>query len=139
MTNRSERIEKAWNDAWGNGEVEAFRGLLADGYVRHSKSGTEDAESVIATIQAQHQAFPGLSTRIIHLVEQDDEMALHWESSGTHEGEFFDVAGTSRVVTVTGASFLRFEGDRIAEEWAVWDPREFLSAIGIWHLGNGAD
>ena len=48
-----------------------------------------------------------------------------------------DVPATGRSITVTGASFLRFEDDKIAEEWVVWDPRELLSALGIWHLGAG--
>jgi predicted ester cyclase len=47
-----------------------------------------------------------------------------------------EVPATGRAVTVSGASFLRFENDKLAEEWVVWDPRELLSALGIWHLGN---
>ena len=50
-----------------------------------------------------------------------------------------DVPATGRNVTVTGASFVRFEDDKIAEEWVVWDPRELLSALGIWHLNPGTN
>lgn len=139
MSARRQRILDAWNDAWGNGDLTGFEQLLAPGYRRRSKSGDEDYATLKKTIHATHDAFPDFTTQILHIVEDGDDVAVHWQSSGTHEETFLDVAGTGRRVTVTGASFLHFEDDRIAEEWVVWDPRELLAAIGIWHLGDGTD
>jgi steroid delta-isomerase-like uncharacterized protein len=138
MSQRRERVLDAWNGAWGQGDLTGFESLLAPGYVRRSKTGDEDYEQLRQTIQQTHEAFPDLSTEILHLVEDGDQVAIHWRSHGTHSGSFLDVAATDRSVTVSGASFLRFEDGLIAEEWVVWDPREFLAAIGIWHLGDGA-
>lgn len=135
--NRRETILNAWNGAWGNGDLAAFEQLLAPGYVRRSKSGGEDYASLRKTIEAMHTAFPDSSTDILELVEDGPKVAVHWQTTGTHQGEFMDVPATGRTITVTGASFLRFEGDKLAEEWVVWDPRELLSALGIWHLGPG--
>lgn len=137
MSVRRESILKAWNGAWGNGDLTAFEQLLGPGYVRRSKSGSEDYASLRKTIEAMHTAFPDSSTEILELVEDGTRVAVHWQTTGTHQGEFMDVPATGRNVTVTGASFLRFEDDKLAEEWVVWDPRELLSALGIWHLGPG--
>jgi steroid delta-isomerase-like uncharacterized protein len=137
MSTRSESILKAWNGAWGNGDLTAFEQLLAPGYVRRSKSGSEDYASLRKTIEAMHTAFPDSSTEILELVEDGTRVAVHWQTTGTHQGEFMDVPATGRNVTVTGASFLRFEDNQLAEEWVVWDPRELLAALGIWHLGPG--
>lgn len=137
MSIRREEILNAWNRAWGDGDVTAFEQIIAPGYLRRSKSGSEDSTSVLQTIQATHEAFPDFSTDILHIVEAGATAAIHWQSQGTHQGSFMDVPATGRSITVTGASFLRFENDRIAEEWVVWDPRELLSALGIWHLGSG--
>lgn len=137
MSIRQEEILKAWNRAWGEGDLTAFEQMLAPGYVRRSKSGTEDYTSLQKTIKATHEAFPDFSTDILHIIEDGETVAIHWQSQGTHEGSFMDVPATGRSITVVGASFLRFENGTIAEEWVVWDPRELLSALGIWHLGSG--
>lgn len=134
---RSEAILKAWNGAWGDGDLAAFENLLAPDYVRRSKSGSEDYASLRKTIEAMHTAFPDSSTEILDIVEDGNKVAVHWKTTGTHQGEFMDVPATGRSVSVTGASFLRFENDKLAEEWVIWDPRELLSALGIWHLGPG--
>ncbi|MBO1267291.1 ester cyclase [Arthrobacter cavernae] len=137
MSNRKETILKAWNDAWGNGDLAAFEELIAPGYVRRSKSGSEDYETLKANIEAMHAAFPDTRTDILQFVENGDTVAIHWQTQGSHQGSFMDVPATGRSVTVAGASFLRFEGEKLAEETVVWDPRELLSALGIWHLGAG--
>ncbi|MFJ4170982.1 ester cyclase [Paenarthrobacter sp. NPDC089714] len=134
---RRDTILKAWNGAWGNGDLAAFEQLLSPGYVRRSKSGSEDFASLRKTIEAMHTAFPDSSTDILQIIEDGTQVAIHWQTTGTHTGEFMDVPATGRNVTVTGASFLTFDGDKLAEEWVVWDPRELLSALGIWHLGHG--
>lgn len=134
---RRDTILKAWNGAWGDGDLAAFEQLLAPGYVRRSKSGSEDYTSLRKTIEAMHTAFPDSSTEIVDIVEDGAKVAVQWQTTGTHQGDFMDVPATGRSVTVTGASFLRFDGDKLAEEWVIWDPRELLSALGIWHLGPG--
>lgn len=136
MTRRN-TILNAWNGAWGDGDLAAFEQLLAPGYVRRSKSGTEDYASLGKTIEAMHTAFPDSKTDILEMVEDGAKVAVHWQTTGTHLGEFMDVPPTGRSITVTGASFLRFDDDKLAEEFVVWDPRELLSALGIWHLGSG--
>ena len=134
---RRDTILNAWTGAWGDGDLAAFEQLLAPDYVRRSKSGSEDYASLSKTIEAMHTAFPDSSTDILEIVEDGTKVAVHWQTTGTHLGEFMDVPPTGRSITVTGASFLRFDSDKLAEEYVVWDPRELLSALGIWHLGAG--
>lgn len=134
---RRDTILKAWNGAWGDGDLAAFEQLLAPGYVRRSKTGSEDYAALRKTIEAMHTAFPDSSTDILEIIEDGSKVAVHWQTTGTHTGEFMDVPATGRSIAVTGASFLHFDGDKLAEEWVVWDPRELLSALGIWHLGAG--
>ena len=72
----------------------------------------------------------------LRAIEDDNLVAIHWESTGTHTGEFMGVPPTGRTVTVTGASFVGHRDGKITDEAVVWDPREMLSAVGIWHLGD---
>jgi steroid delta-isomerase-like uncharacterized protein len=133
---RTEFVLRAWRAAWGNGEVEAFEGILAPGYVRHTKSGDEDVDRMRRAIEESRAAFPDLDTEILQSVEQDDMVAIRWRSQGTHTGSFMNVPSTERTVTVVGASFCRFVDGLLAEEWVVWDPRELLHAMSIWTVGQ---
>lgn len=136
MNTREEIILKAWDGAWGHGDLSAFEQILDPNYIRRSKTGTEDYASLQRTIRAMHTAFPDTTVEILQFIEDDDMVAIHWQTQATHKGEFMEVPATGRAVTVSGASFLRFKGDKLAEEWVVWDPRELLAALGIWHLGS---
>jgi steroid delta-isomerase-like uncharacterized protein len=133
---RTEFVLNAWRAAWCDGEIEAFEKILAPGYVRHTKSGAEDATQLRRAIEESRAAFPDLVTDILQSVEQDDMVAIRWQSSGTHTGSFMGVPSTERNVTVVGASFCRFQDGLLAEEWVVWDPRELLSAMRIWTVGG---
>lgn len=136
MNTMLERVTDAWAKAWGNGDTAAFEGLVDAGYVRHSKSGEESIQLVVHQIEEQHAAFSGFSMRILHAIEDHNLVAIHWESTGTHTGEFMGVPPTGRTVTVTGASFVGHRDGKITDESVVWDPREMLSAVGIWYLGD---
>lgn len=37
---------------------------------------------------------------------------------------------------MNGATFARFEGDLVVEEFVTWDPRALLTALGILHVGE---
>ena len=130
------RITEAWARAWGDGDTGAFERIVADNYRRHSKSGEEALSEVIRQIEESHAAFSDFRVNVLQAVEDTELVAIHWQSIGTHTGTFMGVPPTNRTVTVNGASFLRHREGLITEESVVWDPRELLSSMNIWHLGE---
>lgn len=136
MTNMLDRVTDAWVRAWSNGETEAFEELAAPDYRRHSKTGPEELDEVVRQITESYNAFTDFHVEVLHAIEDDNLVAIHWRSTGTHTGEFMGVPPTGREVTVVGASFLQHADGKITQESTVWDPREMLSAMQIWHLGD---
>lgn len=135
---RKERVTKTWEAAWDRGEVDAFDSLLSPGYRRRSSS-TDEGLSLAefkASIVAARSAFPDLTTTVDEIVEEGDRLAIRWHSAGRHEGSFLGVPATGRTVEVEGATFARFDGDSIVEEFVTWDPRALLAALGIIHVGE---
>lgn len=130
------RIINAWSRAWGEGDTGAFEKIVAKDYVRHSKTGKEGLPEVIRQIEESHAAFSDFNVRVLHAIEDSHLIAINWESYGKHTGTFMGVPPTQRMVTVNGASFMRHKDGLITEESVVWDPRELLSSMNIWHLGN---
>jgi len=136
-TDVRDRIEQAWDAAWDRGEVDALDALLSPDYRRIGSSG--DGQSLAefkASIVSTRSAFPDLVTTVDEIVVEGDRAAIRWHSTGSHEHSFLGVPATKRQVTVSGATFARFDGDRIAEEFVTWDPRALLTALGIITVGE---
>jgi steroid delta-isomerase-like uncharacterized protein len=133
---RRERIRTAWDAAWDRGEVDALDDLLSPTYRRISSGGSQDAAEFKASIVATRSAFPDLITTVDEVVVEGDRAAIRWHSVGSHEHSFLGVPATKRQVTVSGATFAHFDGDRIAEEFVTWDPRALLTALGIITVGE---
>ncbi|MBZ3905885.1 MULTISPECIES: ester cyclase [Streptomyces] len=130
-------IEKTWAAAWGHGDVDALDALLSPDYLRHGGDPhPQDLTAFKAAIVSTRAAFPDLVTAIDDLVVEGDRAAIRWHSSGTQTNSFLGVPPTRRQVDVSGATFARFEGDRIVEEHVTWDPRALLSALGVIRVGQ---
>ncbi|MCH5671639.1 ester cyclase [Streptomyces gilvus] len=134
---RRERIEKVWAEAWGQGDVDALDALLNPAYLRQGTDPhPQNLDAFKAAIVSTRAAFPDLTTVIDDIVIEGDRAAIRWHSSGTHMNSFLGVPPTMRRVDISGATFARFEGDRIAEEHVTWDPRALLAALGIISVGQ---
>jgi steroid delta-isomerase-like uncharacterized protein len=134
---RKQRVLETWAAAWDRGEVDALDSLLSPNYRRRS-GPTDEGQPLSefkASIISARSAFPDLTTTIDEIVEEGDRLAIRWHSSGRHDGSFFGVPATNRTVEVDGATFARFEGDQVVEEFVTWDPRSLLTALGIISVG----
>ncbi|MEV6592327.1 ester cyclase [Streptomyces acidicola] len=130
-------IEKVWAEAWGHGDVDALDALLSPAYLRHGTDPhPQNLDAFKEAILSTRAAFPDLTTTIDDIVVEGDRAAIRWHSSGTQVNSFLGVPPTQRRVEVGGATFARFEGDRVVEEHVTWDPRALLSALGIISVGQ---
>ncbi|MBO8185146.1 ester cyclase [Streptomyces spirodelae] len=130
-------IRSVWEATWNRGDVDALDELLSSDYLRHSSEPhPQNLRTFKASILATRSAFPDLSTTLDDILIEGDRAAIRWHSTGNHEGSLMGVPATKRRVEVGGATFARFEEDRIVEEFVTWDPRALLSALGIIHVGQ---
>jgi steroid delta-isomerase-like uncharacterized protein len=131
-------VAKIWAAAWDRGEVDALDGLLSTEY-RRRRTPADEGLSLAefkAAITSARSAFPDLTTTIDEIVDEGDRMAIRWHTTGRHEGPYQGVPATHRAVQVNGATFARFEGDLVVEEYVTWDPRALLAALGVLHVGE---
>ncbi|TLS47704.1 DUF4440 domain-containing protein [Streptomyces montanus] len=132
---RATHIRSAWQAAWDEGRVEALDELLSPSYVRRRGPAAtpQDREQFKDSVRAVRLAFPDLRTEIEEIVEggDGDRMAIRWRSTGHHTGAFLGVPPTGRPVRVAGATFARFDGPKVAEEWVTFDSRQLLEALGV--------
>jgi predicted ester cyclase len=64
------------------------------------------------------------------LVADEDQVAIAYTLSGTHEGEFQGIAPTHRRIEVRGVQIGRFENGMIVERWGASDELGILRQLG---------
>ena len=115
--------------------VAAAKSVTPD-YIRHDLVGAivaqqKGREGATNFLQTLIQAFPNLLIHIEDIFASGDRVTARYGFSGTHEGELFGIAPTGVSVDFNGITIYRFEGDKIAEAWQLWDWATVLSQIGV--------
>ena len=134
MTDRKENARRFFEDILGTGDWSQAREVLAETVVMHHPAAPGPVEGLEAVQQALapfRDAFPDLRLRVHDLVEEGDKVAVRWSAQGTNNGSLFGIPATGKAATVGGVSFLRFEGDRIAEDWVQEDTFGMMVQLGL--------
>ncbi len=75
-------------------------------------------------------AFPDAHIESAHMVADDDNVAVAYTLTGTHEGEFQGIAPTGQKIEVRGLQIGRFENGQIVERWGSSDELGILRQLG---------
>lgn len=124
----------AWAAAWAAGDVEGILAAYTDdatyeevpiGVVTHGR------EELRAHLEGLKSAFPDISLVVTNAFVADDWAAAEWTVTMTYAGEFPGMPpGRGQRVSVTGATILELDGDKIHADREYWDAYAFLIALG---------
>jgi predicted ester cyclase len=64
------------------------------------------------------------------IIAEGDKVVARWRSRATHQGEYMGTTASGKEVQLTGISFYRIEGGKIAQEWSVEDEYGLIAQIG---------
>ena len=78
-----------------------------------------------------YTAFPDWREEIVELVAEGNTVAGRFRCSGTHLGEFLGEAHTGKRMEVEEVFFLRVEGDRFVDFWALEDSLGRMRQLGL--------
>jgi steroid delta-isomerase-like uncharacterized protein len=115
-----------------SGNFDIFDEVVAPDVVDHDPApeqgpGPEGFKEMFRTMRS---AFPDLQVRPEHMTATDEDVALAYTITGTHEGEFLGLAPTGRKVTARGVQIGRFEDGRLVERWGSSDQLAILQQLG---------
>ena len=100
-------------EACNRHDLDALRSLIAPSVRRAHRPAGVDAW--ISDLVELYAAFPDWRVRRIQLVVEEDRLAAHLRSSGTHTGTFRGVAATGRHANVAEFGFYRLSDGAISE------------------------
>lgn len=125
----SQRLGEAVN----SGNLDVFHELWAPNVIDHDPA-TDQApgpEGFIQFFQAFRTAFPDLNVAVDHMVTDEENVAIAYTVTGTHQGDFLGVPATGRRVSARGVQISRFQNGQVVERWGSSDQLGILQQIGV--------
>ena len=104
------RYQAIWN---GEEDLASLDALLAPGFVGHTGSRERDIARLKEDILAYRSAAPSVRFTVEHQFGEGDFLATRLTAEAT--------GPAGKPVSVSGINISRWEDDRLAEEWAVWE------------------
>jgi len=131
MEERKATIRKFHEEGTNTGTI--FEDLLSPNYVGHLASGQEmkGAEGIKQYASVMLTAFPDMDVSIGEIIGEGDIYACRITFSGTHTGNLMGIPPTNKRFSITEAVFIRFDGNKIAEEWQYLNQLSMFQQLGI--------
>ena len=121
-------LVRRYYEAWGEGDADALRELLADGYRGHvhALAGTEerDARELAEVLEHHADAFDWTQFEVEDVLRDDGRLAARVAMKARHRE-------TGREAEIEGLVILHVEHGRIAEEWSSWDYLGLAEQLGL--------
>lgn len=99
---------------WERGDLAELTQVLAKDYVGHPAAGDRDINGLRDRIARFRQLYPDVRFIIEDQVADGDRVATRMTAVATS-------TATGKRVKLIGLNISRFVGDRIIEEWPVWE------------------
>jgi steroid delta-isomerase-like uncharacterized protein len=81
-------------------------------------------------ISMMRSGFPNIQWTLEDLITEGDKVAARFTMRGTHNGEFFGVPSTGKLIAVQAINFYRLANEQIIEEYGQPDMLGLLRQIG---------
>jgi predicted ester cyclase len=82
---------------------------------------TSDREGYKQMANIWHSGVSGIKLTLEDVIAEGNKVAVHWEASCTHTGEFMGVPPTGKKLTMVGISIFYIKDGNIIKEWGEMD------------------
>lgn len=132
MDERADLFRRTMDAVWHRGEVDACDELYAEHCMFHDPTfPTDGVAGFKAFVRELRAAQPDLHMDIHDVVTNEDMLAYRYTFAGTASSEFRGLPATGKSYVMNGMGMCKWEGDRIVEEWVVYDMLGALQQAGV--------
>ena len=119
-------MRRLYEEAFAQGKPEVVDEVLHSDFVCYdpnSEAGeVRGADTIKQEIEWFRSAVPDLTYTVEDQIAEGDKVVTRYTARGTHQGEFFGVAGSGNRIEMSGIQIDRFEeGGKMVEEWPEYD------------------
>ena len=125
-------IERFYEESWNNGDISLIDELFTTDYVLHMQDGrTIGRDGFKIEIPELRGSFPDLSITADEWIMAPGKIIARVTWRGTHTGQGLGIQPSGNTFEASAIYIYRFEGDRIAESWAMFDSLGFRQQLGL--------
>lgn len=119
-------------DVFAEGNLDLLDELYAEDAVEYNAMGTHHGRAAIReSYESFLTAFPDISQTVEDIVAEENMVAMHITSRGTHDGELGEIEPTGNEIEVQQMFFVRIEDGMITERWFLPDNLSLLQQLGV--------
>ncbi|CAN5592957.1 MAG: ester cyclase [Actinomycetota bacterium] len=123
--------QERFGEAVNTGNLDVFDEVVAQNALDHDPApgqgrGPDGFRSFFSTMRT---AFPDFAVEVEHMTATEDDVAIAYTATGTHEGEFQGISPTGKKIKVRGCQIGRFEDGKLAERWGSSDELGILKQL----------
>ena len=118
--------------AISSGQLDVLNDIFAPNVVEHDPAPDQGPgpRGFVHFFETLRGAFPDLTVTPEHMVTDEDNVAIAYTISGTHQGDFLGVAPTGKHISARGVQIGRFADGKIVERWGSSDELGILHQLG---------
>ena len=104
----------------------------ADTVERFPTGTVRGPEAIASYFEEAFAALPDWQMEVVTIVEQGDDVLVHWQLTGTHSGgPFQGIAPTGRHITLDGMDHFVVRDAKVVSNFVVFDQMQFARAVGM--------
>lgn len=114
-------------------DVETLRRIWTPRTIERFPDGTyQGADALAAYFAAAFAALPDWHIRVVSIVEQGEDVFVHWHLTGTHTGAaFLGIEATGRAIALDGIDHFVLRDGLVVTNFVVFDQMQFARQIGL--------
>lgn len=127
-------VRRLYEEVWNKRRLEVLSELVSPSHALHgpnfsgSSVGPEAYKRQVALFLA---SFPDLRWTIEATVTEKDKVAVVWNFTGTHKGEYMGVPATNKKVSVDGITIHEIGNGKIMDSYVNLDTWGLMQQIGV--------
>ena len=125
-------VDRFWDEVWNKKNLGIADELLADDVIVHNfATVVQGREAWRQSFAPFFTGFPDLTFTVEFTVSQGDRTVVRWMATGTHTGDFRNIAPTGKQIRIAGVAIYRVEGGKIVEGWSQPDTLGLIQQLGV--------
>ncbi len=125
--------QKKMGEAVNSGHLDVLHEVFAADVKDHDPAADQGSgpEGFIKFFTAFRTAFPDLKIAVEQMVADEDNVAIAYTVTGTHQGNFQGIPATHKKVKARGMQIAKFKEGKIVERWGSSDELGMLKQLGV--------
>ena len=132
MDERADLYRRTMDAVWNKGDLDACDKLFAEHCMFHDPTfPTDGLTGFKEFVRELRTAQPDFHLDVHDVVAGEDMTANRWTCGATNTAGFRGIPKTGKAYVMNGMGMSKWEGDRIVEDWTVYDMLGTLQQLGL--------